>query len=280
DLARNFFRTPEEEVTARRGLVTQLEKLDPPAPDSEKSPDRVLEALRLQDSLDLEVSRHVTYPNLRYFSDTRNTEGFGDGGRMRAIPDQRSAALNHALASPPEAVLTRMEDPQPQLRRYPFAIESSRRQGPRRLTPQGEDVLKTLGPLATGWGAQVFALPYAATDFGSVNTASGRLSVERDAIAIAAHPDRGVRNEGYRRTHEALAQHRDFYAAILVRTAEALNAVARLRGYADYADQTYAERFLDRARVVAFLDSLADAADVNKRMERAVIDHCRRTYGL
>jgi oligoendopeptidase F len=32
--------------------------------------------------------------------------------------------------------------------------------------------------------------------------------------------------------------------------------------------------------VVAFLDSLADAADVNKRIERAVIDHCRRTYSL
>jgi oligoendopeptidase F len=280
DLARNFFRTPEEEATARRGLVTQLAKFDPPSRDLARSADRVLEALRLQDSLDLEVSRHVTYLNLRYFSDTRNTEGFGDGGRLRAIADQRFAPFNSALASLPDAVITRMEEVQPQLRRYRFAIESSRRQAPRRLTPEGEDVLKTLGPLATGWGAQVFSLTYASTDFGSVNTASGMLSVERDYTAIAAHPDPRVRKEGYLRNNNALAQHREVYAAILVRTAEALNAVARLRGYADYADQTYAERFLDRARVVAFLDSLAEAADVNKRIERAVIDHCRGTFGL
>ena len=32
--------------------------------------------------------------------------------------------------------------------------------------------------------------------------------------------------------------------------------------------------------MVAFLDSLADTADVNKRIERAVIDHRRRTYSL
>jgi hypothetical protein len=36
-------------------------------------------------------------------------------------------------------------------------------------------------------------IDYASTDFGSINTPSGSLSVERDYIAIAAHPDPRVR---------------------------------------------------------------------------------------
>ena len=47
-------------------------------------------------------------------------------------------------------------------------------------------------------------IDYASTDFGSVNTASGRLSVERDYIAITDHPDPRVRKEEHdhcRRTY-------------------------------------------------------------------------------
>ena len=133
---------------------------------------------------------------------------------------------------------------------------------------------------ATGWGGSLFTTTMASIDFGSVHTATGDLSVARDYTAIATNPDPEVRRAGYLRNEAGLAEHRETYATILAQTAEALNTVARLRHYDDYADKAYGARFLDRKQVLALLNSLADAADINKHIEKRVVDHYRTTYGL
>jgi oligoendopeptidase F len=286
DLARNFFRSPDEEAAARRLLISRLEQFRLVASALPRSAVDLLHALQEEDSLLLEVTRHSAYLELRYYSDTRNADAQQASGTLRSLADQALSVFDNALVSRPDSYFARMEKVEPALRRYRFAIANARRAAAHRLTPDGERALTALGPMARGGGAQLFFATLNATDFGVIKTSSGPLSVARDYSAIATNPDGRVRREGYLLNEEGLAQQRDVYADILVRTATALNAAARLRRYADYSEESYGDRFLDRAQVISFLNSLAAHAEINKRIERAVRDHIVRflastpfTYG-
>lgn len=280
DLARNFFRTPEQEAAEWRLVEARLARLDSLARGAVRSADALLGALRLQDSLDLEVQRHAAYLELRYDADTRQEEARAASARLLAAAGRPYGTFAAALRSLADDDLARLERERPELRRYRFALDGIRGSAAPRLEPAAQRVVGALAPHATGWGAQLFAATVASTDFGTVATPAGELSVSRDYAALAASPDRRVRREGYQRNERGLAQHREVYAAILTRTAAALDAVSRARGWPDHPSESYAGRYLDRARVVALLDSLAAAAEVNRRFERAVVEHQRRTLAL
>ena len=280
DLRRNFFRSPEAESAARGRLTSALDDFKYLAAASTRSGPQLLRALRAQDSLLLEVTRHRAYLELRYYSDTRVTESRGAADALGSRAAGVFTGFDSVLASLPESLIVRFERVAPALVRYRFSIETARRSSMRRLSPEGERALAALGPLASGGGAEIFATTLNGTDFGYVQTPSGSLSVARDYPAIATNPDARVRREGYLRNVEGLARNREVYADILVRTAEALNAAARLRGYRDYVEESYSDRFLNRALVVSFLDSLAAYGATNKRIEQAIIERRRTTFGV
>lgn len=280
DLARNFFRTPDDETAERQLLVSRLERLQQLSQRLPQTADGLLGALRLEDSLNLEVDRHTTYLELEYNADTRKAEALQAAGELRASAGQRFSAFDSALAARPDSTVSRMERVQPALRRYRFSVDNIRRLAGHRVTPAGARALEALGPMAAGAGGQLFMKTLNGTDFGFVQTATGPLSVARDFQALAASPDPRLRRESYKRNESGLAEHRELYADILVRTATALNAAARLKGYTDYADESYSARFLDREQVLRFLKAIAAAADVNKQIERAAIDHFQRAFQL
>jgi oligoendopeptidase F len=280
DLARNFFSSPVDELARREDLLSGLERLAQISRSLPESAGGMLAALAFEDSLDLEVNRHLTYLELRFNADTRQGEALRSASQLRDMAGRSLAAFDSALAALPGATLARLEGERPRLRRYRFAIERARRDPAHSLTPEGERVFQALAPLATGWGGEIFRQTLRSTNFGAVQTSAGPLSVSRDYLALTADPDPRVRREAYLRNEAGLAQRRDVYASILIRTAAALTTVARLRGYPDFVAQSYSERNLDRAQVQRMLNALAAAADVNKRIEQAMSAHRRVVFHL
>jgi oligoendopeptidase F len=280
DLSRHFFRSPAEELAQRSELVQRLERFGLEAADLIDSAAGLLTALATQDSLDLEATRHVAYLELSFTTDTRNAEALRSAGQLRDAAGLRLAVLDSAVAALPDTTLVRLEAARPELRRYRFAIERARRDNAHRLTPDAERVYQALEPLATGWGGQIFSQSLASTDFGTVQTAAGALSVSRDYLALMADPDARVRREAYLRNEAGQAQRRDIYATVLTRTATALTAAARLRRYPDFVARSYAERYLDRLQVQRMFDALAAAANLNKRIEQAMNAHRRDNFHL
>jgi len=280
DLAGNFFRSPADELARRKELLSGLELLARTSRRLPATADGILAALALEDSLDLQVSRHATYLELRYYADTRQEGALRSARQLQDMAGQSLASFDSALAALPGATFARLEAERPRLRRYRFAIGRGRRDPARRLTPEGERVYQALAPLATEWGDEIFSQTLGSTDFGTVQTSAGPLSVSRDWVALLADPDPRVRREAYLRNEAGLAQRRELYATILTRTATALTAAARLRGYPDYVAQSYSGRYLDRAQVQRMLDALAAAADVNKRIEQATSAHRGAVFHL
>lgn len=280
DLARNFFDSPAQEAVQREQLVSQLESFAQMSRRLPESGAGILTVLTTEDSLDLEATRHIAYLELSFNADTRNAEALRSARDLRDAAGRSLATFDSAVAALPSATLARLEAAQPGLRRYRVAIERNRRASAQRLTPDGERVYQALAPLATGWGGQIFSQTVASTDFGTVQTAAGPLSVSRDFLALVADSDPRVRREAYLRNEAGLAQLREVHASILTRTAAALTATARLRGYPDFIAQSYSERYLNRGQVQRMLDALAAAADLNKRIEQTMNAHRRAVFQL
>src|SRR6185369_8532766 len=180
DLARNFFKTPDEETAARRLLISRIEQFQQVANAFPQTAPELLRALQTQDSLDLEVNRHDAYLELQYYSDTRNSDVIQADNELRAISNKASSAFDSALISRPDSWFARLEKVEPGLSRYRFAIENARRVAAHRLTPEDERAVTELGPMARGGGAQLFSSTVSGTDWGVVQTATGQLSVSRD----------------------------------------------------------------------------------------------------
>jgi oligoendopeptidase F len=266
DLARNFYRTPELEASEGRLLEAGLKRFQQSSVGALENADSFLAAFRAQDSLYLDVTRHGAYLDSKYFADTRNTDASERAEELRVLAGESFAPFESVLVSKPDTFFTRMEGTQPTLRQYRFAVETLRRDAVHPGSSRADVGSK---------GRDRFFSTLNGTDFGFVQTPAGSLKVPQDWAAIASNPDRRVRREGYLRNQAGLTKNLDVYADILVGTAKSLNKAARTRGYADYPEETYADRLLTRDEVTKFLESIAAASEVNKRIERTMIDHYR-----
>ena len=267
DLARNFYKTPELEASERRLLVAGLERFQQVSVGTLNNADSLLAAFRAQDSLYLDVTRHGAYLDSKYFADTRNTDASEAAEKLRLRSGESFAPFESVLVSKPNTFFTRMEGTQPALRQYRFALETLRRDADHPGSSRADVGSK---------GAQRFYTTLNGTDFGFVETPAGSLKVPQDWSAIASNPDRRVRREGYLLNQKGLTKNLDVYTDILVSTAKSLNKAAQRRGYADYPEESYGDRLLNRDQVTSFLESIAAASEVNKRIESTLIDHYRR----
>ena len=102
DLARNFFSSPADELARREKLRPRLERLAQLSRSLPQSAGGILAALALQDSLDLEVSRHATYLELRFYADTRQGEALRSAGQLQDMAGSSRATFDSALAAPTE----------------------------------------------------------------------------------------------------------------------------------------------------------------------------------
>jgi len=101
DLARNFFSSPADELARREKLRSRLERLAHISRNLPQSAGGILAALELEDSLDLEVNRHVAYLELRFNADTRQREALRSASQLRDTADRGLAAFDSALAALP-----------------------------------------------------------------------------------------------------------------------------------------------------------------------------------
>jgi oligoendopeptidase F len=266
DLSRNFFASPAREAAARADLLRRLERLRRIAPTAVRSAPALLQALRLQDSLQRETGKHLAYWSLRTMTNTSDASAQRISNELGVAIAPGYRALDIAIAGTARASIDQLRRSLPALERYAFYIEQVYRTAQRQPSAQSAAAINALTSELT-WGPALFQRTTAAIDFGTVATPGGRLDVRTQGAAIRSHPDRAVRAEGFRRNQAALATRRDTFALILTRTAETRNRLAKLRGYADYPAESYEERLLTRREVSDLLARIASHAQSNRAYE-------------
>jgi oligoendopeptidase F len=279
DLQRNFFASPAAEKAGRAGYQAALKELEGLKGRVAASPSNLLRAFTLYDKALVEFIRHYTYLYLRYAVNTKDEASDTEAREMDADFSARTAFLRQELTRTDERTLDTFAKREPALKGYLFAAESARRHRPHTLSLKEEETLAALSDAATGWQYDLYQSLLRRTRFGTVKTPEGELDVRRQRAAVAAHPDRAVREEGFKKLYAGYASQRDLYAFALVRLAAARNRLARARHFEDAPSEVFFDSYLSREEVSNLLERIAGLADVYKRYQRLRAEEAARRLG-
>ncbi len=279
DLSKNFFVNPAEEKIKQAILYQKLAKFNQLRGKTTISAKNLISAMSEFDSLQTGLGLHLTYLYLRYAMDTRNAESLTESNKLSAEANRSTGFLQSELMMLDDATLARFFAEVPELKKYTFAIESTRRYHPFTLSPKQDEIITELVPSLTNWQSELFSQTLANTDFGIVHTPQGDLSLKNNAREIFNNPERAVRETGYKQNRIALASRRETYAFALLRTVAARSQLAKMRRFPDYPTEFYFNLYLKRSDVTEILERLARRAEVNKRLERLRVEHIKQVAG-
>jgi len=279
DFARHYFATPAAEVAARSALDARLKTLEALRGKVASSPETLLQALRLEEQARVDFSRHLEYLHLRHAVDTRDEQSSTDESALEAELARRTSFLDGELLALDAATFERFAVKAPALAPYRFAVGQVQRRREHTRPVAEEELLSTLGPLATEWPSDLYDTLLDHVPFGTVATPAGPLDVRRQRAAIAQNADRAVREAGFKQRYAALATQQDLFAFTLLRLARSRNALARLHHFDTAADEAYFGSFLTSAEVDRLLAALADRAEVYKRYQQRRADAARASLG-
>ena len=278
DLARNFFKTPENANDSRTALIERMRR-HADLPTHTGSAQELYSALRLVDSVERDLARFYAYYTLRMNIDRTDAEAPREMSDLAVTGNSFSGEFDRALATlDPQRFATFLRQ-EPRLAKYRYRIERARvalahvpdaEERGRSAAIQGE---------ATAWGPALFQSTMSSIDFGTVRTPEGPLDLRRNGNQIRNSPDRSVRETGFKQNNAALFTRADTFAAIITRTAAARNALARMRKWPDYPTEFYAAGGLTPLQVRALAEAILANGDVNKRYERRRIDEIKREQG-
>jgi oligoendopeptidase F len=279
DFGRNFFASPEAEKAERINYHTALKELEGLKGTVAASSDNLLRALRLYDKVLVEFIRHYTYLYLRYAVNTRDKVSGTESSEMDAEFSRRTAFLRQELMQVNARVLDKFAGQRPALKVYLFAVESARRYRPHALSLKEEEALSIAAPLGNEWQYDLYQTLLRRTQFGTVTTKGGELDVRRQRAAIVSHPDRAVREAGFKKLYAGYASQRDLYAFALVNLVRARNRLARLRHFNDAPEEVFFNGYWSRAEVSNLLERIGKSVDVYKRYQRMRADYAGKQLG-
>jgi oligoendopeptidase F len=284
DLARNFFPTLAAEEAARNELIAAARRLGA-ARDSVSAAMRASaagleEALAIADSLRRLAGKHYAYHSLRSFVDVRID--FSAGAQPIANALGRDLAfVNDVIATLPDSTVARWSVRSQSIARWRFYIEQVRHDAMRAArNPSQFAAANAAAQRLTGWQVPAFQGLLRIIEYPLVTTPEGPKDVRAEGPLLMNHSSRDVREQWYRSNRAGMTSKRDTFAAILTSTINGRNEVARMRGFADFRDESYNARFLTPRSVRELLTRIAASSAINKRYERMRVDRLRSQHGF
>lgn len=281
DFQRNFFASPETEKTERANYYAALKELESLKGKVAASSGNLLQAFRLYDKALVEFIRHYTYLYLRYAVNTVDEASGAESSEMDAEFAKRTAFLQQELMQIDERSFSKFIRRKPALKVYRFAVESARRYQPHTLSLEEEEALSIASPLGSEWQSALYQKLLRRTEFGTIKTPGGEeLDVRRQRALITNHPDRAVRESGFKKLYAGYASQRDLYAFALVSLVRARNRLAELHHFADAPEEVFFKSHWSKAEVSNLLEQIEKLADVYKRYQRLRADYAKKRLGL
>ncbi|MDF4003094.1 M3 family metallopeptidase [Luteibacter sp. PPL552] len=272
-----YFATPAQEASDLAALQADVAAFAPPAP---LTPANLLGYLRHAEALLARSQRHAAYLHLRAALDIDD----------HAASDARSSAgsASDAVVDQVRATLRRFDDAgfraavkaEPSLARYAYVRERAIRNQAHALPREGQDVLDALSDTAGEALWTTYQKTRRATRYGLVHTAHGDLDVAKDAVRLAADPDRNVRRQAWRQREAADDGLAETYAAILIGVVRLNDREATLQHFADAPEAAYVSRQFDKNDVHATVAAVEAQADVLKDYQRLRAAQAGKALGV
>ena len=276
DLYKNYFINDEVEFKERSELLKAFQSLDKKFSVQSKTGNKNLYHLVWEfDSLNKKTGKHSAYIGMFAYIDLANPVYYM---KMDSFDKQLSPILNRiteTIVALPLSSTTkeRQDHPGPD---YRFFYTRLKEDPMRKLSESERRIINDITPNLVNWQARLFQTTTRTTEFKPVKTGNRILNLPANLNEIFNHPDREVRKEGYLNNLEGIRSRREIYATILLETVRNRNKLATLRGFRDFPEQYYSERFLTKDMVNNLLKTLADSAWINKRFENALFENLKK----
>jgi oligoendopeptidase F len=266
DLARYYFASPEAEITSRTSLESALQMLQSYAGRLTTGA-RLLRELQAYDEVQRIYHLHDGYLHLRCAQNRKDSACEAEQ-KLEAEIEAKTAFLIPQILELSTAQLRSFYALEPGLKPYRFAIEDMHREAGHVLSQEKGALLGKLRPEIADWQYDLYEQIVAGIPFGTVETNSGALDVNRQRNVLAANPDARVREEAWKRRLTGYASRRDLLAFALIHTVTAQNALAQMHHYEDAPSRKYENLYLNAASTRALLNQMAEHGEVAKRFEQ------------
>jgi oligoendopeptidase F len=276
DLARYYFKTPTEEVSARSELNGALERIGR-SKGQVNSASQLLGVLRQYDDVQRLFGKHNAYLHLRC-AFNRKDEACGAEEALAAEVQSKTAFLNPEILAISEDRLRGFLKEEPALAEYRFALSDIRRDAPHVLPGPEQAVLDQFRPQIADWQCDLYAQVVAGIPFGTAQTPTGPLDVIRQRNLSMANADGRVREEGFKRRLAGFASQRDLLAFALMHTVQAQTALAKMQHYSDAPARKYVSLYFKPQDTRNLLDLMAQHGDVAQRYEEIRSQEIERGY--
>jgi oligoendopeptidase F len=265
DLARYYFASPEAELAARADLERALKTLQSYEGHLSDGTNLFM-ALQAYEKAQTVYRKHDGYLHLRC---ARNREDAACDGEQRlgATTEARFAFLRPEMLALGRLRLEALLASEPRLAPYRFALEELLRDSEHTLPKDLQATLDRFQPEIADWQYDLYQHILADVPFGTVQTPTGPLDVNRQQRRLAASSDARVREEAFKRRYQGYASQRNLLAFALIHTVKAQNLLAQEHHYPDAPSRKYDSMYLEPAQTKVLLALMGQHGDVAKRFE-------------
>ena len=278
DFEKLFFRSPIAERESYAELQGMLSRFKAFEGHCTRSGDTLFTVLALYDSILVRQALHDAYLYMRNAVNTDDIESAHRETALLAEVAEHTQFLQHELMQVSSDELSRFLRENPGLLPYKYEIACAGRDRSYTLPKEEEERLHRLSPVITGWQNEWYQQLLGRIPFSTIATPDGRsLNVWTDRGTIANHPDRKIREDGFRSRYRDLSKDRDLFALLLKDQVLARNAYAQAHHYADFPDESYHARYLRVAEVKQLIQQVESHAHIYKQFETIRREHVQRT---
>ena len=279
DFSRNFFSSPESEMAGRDHYYKTMDDFENLREKVAASAENLLRALQLYENVLVEYVRHDTYHYLRYAVNTKDPTSKSIYARMEAEFAERTAFLRQELIHLDRPVFDHFVEQKPELEAYRYAVESAQRYRSHTLSLEAETISNSTA-VDSEWEYGLYEVLVQRTSFGSLKTKAGELDVLRHRTAISTHPDRAVREAGFKQLYAGYASQRDLYAYALINLVKRRTRLAQIHHFDDAPDEIYFNSYWSKAQVSSLLKQVEQLAGIYLGYQRLRAEHASKMLGV
>jgi oligoendopeptidase F len=242
---------------------------------------RLLEGLRLQDSIGERLMRVYSYAGLKKDEDNTSTQAVADHDRALGLSveaGQVAAWFEPELLALPDGTVERYLDDEPELGLYRHAIENLLRQREHVLSAEQEQLLASAGEVLLAPNQIFTMLNNADLDHGTIEDEEGRsvTLTKGNYLRYMESRDRSVRKAAFEGMHDAYLQHRNTLATTYASSVKTDVFEARTRKYGSALEASLSGSNIP----VAVYDNLIETVNRKLSLLHRYIGLRKQTLGL
>ena len=273
---RKFYPSADAETEDRTQTYARLKELRQLTGKVGATPENLLHALRLNETVTSRFNRHIIYRQLLFAVNTNDAASRQQSTTLQADLDAGVAFVRPEIAAISDNTLRSFIARRHELAAYAFVIERMRRNREHMLTAKEEAILARAVVRANDWPAQLYRQAASRATAGTVDVAGKPTSI----AALANHPDAAVREAAWKKRSAGYDAQRDLFALALVQLAAGRNEVATQHGFRNAAEEVHADLFLDSRDVAALYQRILARGELNRRYQRAIGANIMKTTGV